>query len=651
MSSAFGARFDMEVDALLILALSVLAWHHGEAGAWVLLSGLIRYGFLAAGWTWSWMQRALPPSRRRQACLRHASVGIDRGHAADGGAADNQLDRRSGAHCIDFFVYGRHSLALAIVTGFAVNLTRRWLTLAVALFVLNASLTFRNIWPTPAFWWAGDLSIELGACLALVLLATIGRGVASAGLVRLLTYLGGPGIRPVRGRDHAGAARTADQPRVGRPLRAGRHGHVRARRAAVGVAIAVAAVVGLVSALYMVLRWAVRRVVGAGRAKDERIALGVVTVGIAALFVTTIIQPDEERLLRFATPVTLTYVRQAELVRDVLTADPNALPPTPSMSSDLSRVADADVVLMFVESYGAVAWQRPDFVQRLAEPRRQLSDDIRATGRRVVSGYVESPTYGGSSWFAHISLLSGIEIRDPNANAVLMTQRRETMVGAFARRGFRTIALMPGLWDPWPEGSFYGFQDIYGGERLDYKGPEFGWWALPDQFTLAKFDAVEVARQSRPPLFVFFPTVSTHTPFTPTPPYQSDWKRIVTAHPFDDAVVEEAFKQQPDWMDLSPSYGNAVAYAYQVLGGYLRQREGHDFVFIVLGDHQPPALVSGEGQPWDVPVHIIASRPPVLDRLAAHGFHEGLDPSGPRISKMHELLPALLDAFGDSGRP
>ena len=31
----FGARFDMEIDALLILALSILAWRHGKAGAWV----------------------------------------------------------------------------------------------------------------------------------------------------------------------------------------------------------------------------------------------------------------------------------------------------------------------------------------------------------------------------------------------------------------------------------------------------------------------------------------------------------------------------------------------------------------------------------------------------------------------------------------
>ena len=65
-SSAFGARFDMEVDALLILALSVLAWTFGKAGVWVVASGLLRYLFVAAGWIWPWMERPLEPSRRRQ---------------------------------------------------------------------------------------------------------------------------------------------------------------------------------------------------------------------------------------------------------------------------------------------------------------------------------------------------------------------------------------------------------------------------------------------------------------------------------------------------------------------------------------------------------------------------------------------------------
>jgi phosphatidylglycerophosphate synthase len=66
MASPFGARFDMEIDALLILALSILAWQHDKAGAWVILAGLLRYGFVAATLVRPWMARSLPPSRRRQ---------------------------------------------------------------------------------------------------------------------------------------------------------------------------------------------------------------------------------------------------------------------------------------------------------------------------------------------------------------------------------------------------------------------------------------------------------------------------------------------------------------------------------------------------------------------------------------------------------
>jgi phosphatidylglycerophosphate synthase len=65
-ASDFGARFDMETDALLIMVLSLLAWRYGKAGAWVLLSGLLRYAFVAAGAAWTWLQQPLPPSRRRQ---------------------------------------------------------------------------------------------------------------------------------------------------------------------------------------------------------------------------------------------------------------------------------------------------------------------------------------------------------------------------------------------------------------------------------------------------------------------------------------------------------------------------------------------------------------------------------------------------------
>ncbi len=66
LQSPFGARFDMEVDAFFILILAILVFQSGKAGAWVLLSGLLRYGFVALGYALPWLNRPLPPRKRRQ---------------------------------------------------------------------------------------------------------------------------------------------------------------------------------------------------------------------------------------------------------------------------------------------------------------------------------------------------------------------------------------------------------------------------------------------------------------------------------------------------------------------------------------------------------------------------------------------------------
>lgn len=59
-ASPLGARFDMEVDAFLILVLS--AHVAGLVGAWALAIGAMRYAFVAAGWVLPWLRGPLPPS-------------------------------------------------------------------------------------------------------------------------------------------------------------------------------------------------------------------------------------------------------------------------------------------------------------------------------------------------------------------------------------------------------------------------------------------------------------------------------------------------------------------------------------------------------------------------------------------------------------
>jgi len=518
------------------------------------------------------------------------------------------------------------------------------IALVAAVLLLDVSLTFHNIWPTPAISWRGEISAELAAYILILIAASRGRRISS-GALRAVTIVF---VALVVGR-YADVTATA---LFGRDINLywdlrfipdvvsllAKAAHV---WLVLGVAAATAVVFGL---LYVVLRWALGRVAAAAGDARERIALGVVALVALLLFAGQTLTDAHVPGLQFARPVTLTYARQLGVAARAM-AGRTKVAPSPAMTSHLARVKGADVYLIFLESYGAVTFDRPAFVQRLAPDRAAFEAAIRETHRDVVSAFVESPTFGGSSWLAHISLMSGVEVRDPDVNAMLMAQKRETIVTNFKREGYRTIALMPGLWQAWPEGGFYGFDDIYGGERLDYRGPQFGWFDIPDEFALARFDALEGNRPGRAPLFMFFPTISTHTPFRPTPPYQPDWTRVLTEQPFDQRDLDRSFDEQADWLNLAPSYADAMAYTYATLSGYLRTRPDRDFVMILLGDHQPPALVSGEGAPWDVPVHVIASRRDVLDQLVAKGFRRGLTPSRPDLSHMHALLPILLSAF------
>lgn len=66
LASAFGARFDMEIDALLTLIISLLLWQSGEVGIWILSLGLMRYAFVLSGTLLKSLNEPLYPSFRRK---------------------------------------------------------------------------------------------------------------------------------------------------------------------------------------------------------------------------------------------------------------------------------------------------------------------------------------------------------------------------------------------------------------------------------------------------------------------------------------------------------------------------------------------------------------------------------------------------------
>src|SRR5262245_24531268 len=485
---------------------------------------------------------------------------------------------------------------------------------SVALALLNASLTFENVWPTPKIRWANAISIELVVCVLLLaifyrLAGTLVRRVLPVVWVVLVAghYLDvtAPGL-------------------YGREFNlywdAQHLGNVTAMLARAAptwlILVAGASLVAVFVALFVIARIALRWIASAMEWPLARRALGVAATLLLVIFAAQQLSAQPAAVVSFADAVTPAYARQARFVLAMVGPGAVAprLGPTPDLNNSLARLEGADVLLLFVESYGAVTYETPAIADGLVASRADLRAAVDETDREVITAYVESPTFGGSSWLAHLSLISGVEVRDQYAYTSLMASSRETMISNFARRGYRTVALMPGMRQAWPEGEFYHYDQIYGRDLLDYRGPEFGWWGIPDQYALAKLDALERNRLTRKPLFIVFPTSTTHAPFGPVAPYQPDWSRMLASDAFAKADVERSMAAVPDLTSLPPTFAHAMAYEFTAIAGYLRQHPRDNMVIVAIGDHQPPAAVSGPGASWSVPVHVFGRLGPILNR-------------------------------------
>jgi len=535
---------------------------------------------------------------------------------------------------------------------------RRAALALLALVVLNTSLSFTNWWPTPAIFPSYRLAPELVA-LWLGLLVWVGwRGsltprVRAVVSVTLLVLVFGryadvtiPGLF---GRE---VNLYWDGQQVPRFVWVS----VREQPWWLTVGALVAAVV-LLRALYAVLRWAVGTAVGDAVPYALRMRwTWVPTLLAAALVVAHLagIAPSVTWWL-VAQPITPTYWKQARLVATAFAPQRVAemLPPSPALEAAMAKspqlalggLSGRDFKLIFLESYGAIAYDDEVVARRLASVREQLAADIAGSGRLVASAFVRSPTFAGGSDLAHMSLLSGIDLADPLRHHLLLTTGRPTLISLFRRAGYQSVGLYPALsWD-WPERAFYGFDLFLEGRDLDYRGPPLGHWKIPDQFSLARFDELHPLRPDSPPRFLFFPTITTHWPFAPVPPYQSDWERLLTAAPFDAEDSALLNNTNTDWLDKLASYIDMFEYTYRWLGGYLQRPEARESVMLWVGDHQPASSVTGAGASWDVPVHVITRDPELLERFVALGFRSGLDPQRPALGGLHDLTGLLLKAF------
>ncbi|MDQ0137998.1 hypothetical protein J2T08_005942 [Neorhizobium galegae] len=424
---------------------------------------------------------------------------------------------------------------------------------------------------------------------------------------------------------------------------------------AIGVTEAVGVIcAGLLAWLVIaaILYWSLggfRRLSGEVRRKSVLVSGAVLTVGLVGLLVQN---PDRRNLgveahaaSYLINRVTMVEESIADLARfeDELKQDPVSAGP------HFSALAGTDVVLVFVESYGRSAIEDPRYAARIGSRLTLVEKEIEAAGLQARSGWLTSPTVGGISWLAHGTLLSGLWVNNQGRYDRMVTSERTTLNNLFGTSGWRTTAVMPAITLDWPEAGYFGYDSIHAAAGLGYRGKPFNWVTMPDQFTLEAFERLERQARDKPghkPVMAEMALISSHAPWTPIPSLVP-WDKVGDGAVFN-AQAESGDPPSVVWADpnrVRAQYLTSIDYTLETLGSYMA-RYGRNTLFILLGDHQPASIVTGEGASRDVPMHIVTGNPDLLKRLDRWNWQKGMipQPSTP-VYRMDEFRRKLVESF------
>ncbi|MDH4414755.1 MAG: sulfatase [Rhizobium sp.] len=312
------------------------------------------------------------------------------------------------------------------------------------------------------------------------------------------------------------------------------------------------------------------------------------------------------------------------------------------------RLQNKDFVLIFVESYGRSAVEDP----RYAGVTRPRLEGVQAEAERAglvsASAWVTSPTVGGLSWLAHGTLLSGLWVDSQARYDRLMISQQPSLNRLFAEAGWKSIAAMPAITMDWPEAAYYGYRQVLAAADLDYRGKPFNWVTMPDQYTLAAFERLgrEPARAAGERVMAEVALISSHAPWTPVARL-IDWDAVGDGQVFN-AQAESGDLPRVVWADperVRSQYIQTIDYSLETLGSYMA-RFGKDTVFVILGDHQPAAIITGRNASRAVPIHVVSADRELVARFERQGFVSGMLPAAQtREWPMNEMRQVLIDLF------
>lgn len=667
-ASAVGARFDMEVDAFLLLVLSLHV--AGSLGAWTATIGLLRYVFVAAGWVLPWLRGPLPVrySAKAIAALQGIVLVVAASEVLPAPLAAGLVAvalgllvwsfgrsvawLRRAARVREDAALDRSPSGLAVLRRRVLALGLTVLAGLIVVVVLLLPGELEHVTP------AAFLRLPIEAVLGLGLVVTLPERLRSpaatlaGGLLALLTVatLFDLGFSAVLGRPFDAMR---DWPLLGSAT-----DFVVGSFGATGATVALAGTGALLVVIPLLTTWSVRRLARAAAAR-RTVTLRAVALLTATWLVLAILGVQVAPGTSLAAASTVDLVRERALqVRAGLAdrsrfAEELAVDEFRDVPDEdlLAALRGKDVVIAFVESYGRSAVEAPVYASGVGRVLDEGTERLAAGRFAARSAFLTSPTAGGSSWLAHATFLSGLWIDNEHRHRTLLRSDRMTLTQAFGRAGWRAVAVMPGTVKAWDEdAAFYGYDQVYDYPALGYRGPDLGWATMPDQYTLAAFERFERGRTDRPPLLAEIALVSSHAPWAAVPGVigwdevgdGSVYQRLLTTGDRD-----AIWTKDPE--TIRATYRGAIEYSLASLISYVETYGDDNLVMVILGDHQPAPLLTGEDAGRDVPITIITRDRAVLDRIADWNWQEGLRP-GPQapVWPMDTFRDRFLGTFSTS---
>jgi phosphatidylglycerophosphate synthase len=650
-ATPLGARLDSETDAFLILLLSIAVSQ--DYGGWVLVIGAARYALLLAGWLIPWLAAPLPPLYWGKVVA--AVQGIVLTVAVSG-----VLDRRAGMIAVAAALlllaesFGR-SVIWLYRTG-AGPRTRRALRLAITVLsvvlvwsVLVAPDRFLQI--TPAAFARIPLEGLVLVAIALVLPVWPRRIVAAVAgvLFFLLTVvkvlnaaffleIGRP-FNPVFGSADIGPAVGVVRDTLG-PART----NIALAALGLGLILLVGAITAATIHLTTV---AARHRRATVRGLAALTVVWALCAGLSLQLVrgSPVASTSDAGLAVAQVRFTQAALRDERRFEQVLRrSDPEASVPASDL---LTGLRGKDVVIAFVESYGQAAVQGSTFSAGVDAALRQDNAALTRAGWSTQSAWLNSPGFGGVSQLAHSTLQSGLWVDTELRYAKLVASHRFTLSDAFDKAGWRTVSDSPENDPVWPPGtSFYHFDKLYNRSNVGYRGPDFSYADMPDQYIMDKFQRNELGPGHKP-VMAEIDLVSSHYPWAPLPT-MVPWNKVGNGSIFDPmpargatriATLASASKERQ-------AFSTSIKYSLHVLTSWVTELNDPNLVLILLGDEQPAAPVTGPGASHKVVASIIARDPSVFRQIASWRWQDGLlpGPSAP-LEPMDAFRNQFLNAF------